>query len=63
MLGAMQPEGKKIKSETVVMHTADGTPTTDKSKAVTAEVTTVYEDGTSSHTLLRAPEAGENAAI
>lgn len=54
---------KKIKSEEVVMHMADGTPTTDKTKAVTAEITTTYEDGSVSHTLLRAPGADENAAV
>ncbi len=67
MLGPMTtPQGqtnKKIKSEEVTMHLADGTPTTDKSKAVTAEITTTYEDGTTSHTLLRAPGADENAAV
>lgn len=67
MLGRMTaPQGqadKKIKSESVTMHLADGTPTTDKTKAVTAEITTTYEDGTVSHTLLRAPGAGESAAV
>jgi hypothetical protein len=44
---------KKITSEKMVFHLADGTPTTDRDKAVSAEVTTTYEDGTTSHTLLR----------
>lgn len=45
------PEG--MKSETVVWHLADGTPTTDKAKATTAEVTRTYADGRVEHTLMR----------
>lgn len=45
------PEG--VKSETVTWHLADGTPTDDKDKAVTAEMVTVYDDGRTEHTILR----------
>lgn len=45
------PEG--VKSETVTWHLADGTPTEDKNKAVTAEMVTVYNDGRTEHTILR----------
>lgn len=48
---AKLPEG--VKSETVTWHTADGTPTTNKDEAVTAEMVTVYDDGRREHTLLR----------
>jgi hypothetical protein len=45
------PEG--VKSETVTWHKADGTPTTNKDEAVTAEMVVVYDDGRTEHTLLR----------
>jgi hypothetical protein len=41
-----------IESETVTFHKADGTPTTDKDEADTAEVTTKYKDGTTGHTIM-----------
>lgn len=47
-------QGRKIKSEEVVFHKADGTPTKNSDEAATAEVTTTYEDGSVGHTLLRA---------
>lgn len=37
----------------VVWHLEDGTPTTDKSAAVSAEVTSTYADGRVEHTILR----------
>lgn len=43
----------RVVSEEVSWHLEDGTPTTDKSKAVTAEVTTTYADGRMRHRLLR----------
>jgi hypothetical protein len=49
------PEG--VASETVSWHLADGTPTTDKDQAVSAEVTTTYADGRVAHRLMRRPEA------
>lgn len=45
------PEG--VKSETVTWHKADGTPTTNKDEAVSAEMVTIYDDGRTEHTLLR----------
>ena len=47
------PEG--VASETVTWHLADGTPTSDQTKAVTGEVVTVYDDGNVEHTILRRP--------
>jgi len=44
---------KGVVSEEVVWHLADGTPTTDKLKAASAEVTTTYADGRKTHRLLR----------
>lgn len=44
---------KGVVSEEVVWHEADGTPTTDKLKAASAEVTTTYADGRTVHRLLR----------
>lgn len=35
----------KYKSRDIVLHDAEGFPTEDRSKAVTAEVTTVYDNG------------------
>lgn len=45
------PEG--VKSETVTWHKADGTPTTNKDEAATAEMVTTYDDGRVEHTILR----------
>lgn len=46
-----------VKSETVAFHDANGTPTADKAKAVSAEITTTFEDGSKEVTILdrRAP--------
>jgi hypothetical protein len=56
------PEG--VKSETVTWHKADGTPTTNKDEAVTAEVVTENDDGTRTHTLLRRKgQAAADAAV
>lgn len=48
-----EPSGQDIVSETIVYHLEDGTPTTNKDKAATAEVTTRYADGTTGHTIMR----------
>jgi hypothetical protein len=53
------PEG--VKSETVTWHLADGTPTNDKDKAVTAEVVTINTDGTRTHTLMRRKPKADQA--
>lgn len=45
------PEG--VKSETVTWHLADGTPTSDKDKAATAEMVREYDDGRTERRLLR----------
>ncbi len=53
---AEQPQPKSdssVVSETTSWHLADGSPTTDSDKAVSAEVTTVYADGRVQHRLLR----------
>lgn len=59
------PEG--VKSEIVVWHKPDGTPTTNKEEAVTAEVTTTYTDGRVEHSILRRKDAkaprGAGAAL
>lgn len=44
---------RKVKTQSVVLHDADGSPTEDKSKAVGAEATIEYEDGGVEHTLYR----------
>lgn len=36
---------RKVKTQSVVLHDADGSPTTDKSKAVGAEAVIEYKDG------------------
>lgn len=41
-----------VKSESIVFHEADGSPTTDKNKAVSAEITTNFEDGRQEVTIL-----------
>jgi hypothetical protein len=46
------PEPRKV---TIVMHDKDGYPTTDKNKAVSAEVEQVEEDGSVTHTLMVDP--------
>lgn len=44
---------RKIKTETTVMFDANGEPTTDPTKAVTAEVATTYDDGEVERNYLR----------
>jgi hypothetical protein len=51
MVDKKLPEG--VKSETVTWHLEDGTPTDDKDKAATAEVTRTYADGRTEHRLMR----------
>lgn len=41
-----------VKSEKIVFHEADGTPTDDKDKAASAEITTIFEDGHQEVTLM-----------
>lgn len=41
-----------VESEEFVMHDAEGYPTDDRTKAVSAEVVTRYKDGRETHTLL-----------
>jgi hypothetical protein len=45
----------KVKSEEVLMFDADGLPTTDKRKAVSAEIVQTFEDGTKQHNVMRKP--------
>lgn len=49
------PRGRQadVASETVTFHKADGTPTTNKDEAVTAEITTTMKDGTVRHAILQ----------
>lgn len=49
------PEG--VVSREVSWHLADGSPTTDKLKAASAEVTTTYRDGRVEHRLMRRGDA------
>lgn len=52
------PEG--VTSETVTWHLEDGTPTTDKAKAESAEVVRTYADGRVEHRLMR---RGNNTSL
>lgn len=47
------PSGRTVVSETITFHDKDGSPTEDKSKAVTAEAVRTFVDGTSERTLMR----------
>jgi hypothetical protein len=49
------PEG--VESETITWHKADGTPTTNKDEAVTAEVVTVLKGGGVERTIMRRKDA------
>lgn len=42
-----------VREESIVFHDAEGYPTEDRAKAVSAEVTRTYKDGRVEHTLLK----------